>query len=157
MRWIALALLFASCSDPSLAGSVNDAVGGAGGSVGAGGTAGEGIDAAAQDTGSQEAAVEAAQEVPAPSCLIPASMVSGTGAGIWTSLKPGSATQCPTMTINVQIINGVYYNTGWTMTNYMIYPADNSPGQCTAVFTYSAMSTQCGTETLRVTLMIPSQ
>jgi hypothetical protein len=160
MRWALLLLVLAGCSESSEAGPPVDGPGGSVGTAGtgsaggSGGSAGMGVDASPADAG-KEAAPEVAPEVSQTSCLIPVEMISGVGPAIYTSFKP-TGTSCPTMMENVQIINGVYYDTTWTLTNYMSYPSDTSQGQCSAVFTFTKTSTKCGNETLRATLTVPA-
>ena len=155
MRWFLLAALLVGCGEQSVAGGVGTGGSSAGSSGqagadggGSGGTTGTGGTAATAGAGGVDAGL---------SCYIPANQVSGTDPMAVINQANGDP-RCQNQTIPVQIINGVYYDSSWTLMSYSSSPV-LAPGMCSVAFTYTRkISGICGVggmESLYVTFLVP--
>lgn len=156
MRWLLLVALIAGCSDESPAGGVGTGGSSAGGSgqagTAGGGSGGTGGTMATSGTGGSgfDAGL---------SCAIPMDQVSGTDTQAVINRANGDV-HCTNQTITVPIVNGTYYDTSWTLTNYSSSPV-LAPGMCSVAFSYtrkvnaSTCGVPQGTESLYVTFLVP--
>lgn len=90
------------------------------------------------------------------SCAIPADQVSGTSMAVRSTNNSDQLhnIDCRSSMLTVQIIQGTYYDSTWTLSHYAASPSATA-GYCDVSFEFTRTTTACGSEFLEAPLTIP--